>query len=457
MTIADDPIAGRLPPQAIEAEQAVLGGLLIDNHAWERVAGLLSERDFYRDDHRRIYLHIQSLIDKNRPADMLTVFESIEQSGDKGKAGGLAYLGALAQNTPSAHNIRRYAEIVHERAIQRALIDAASDIANAALNPASKDLGDLLDEAERRIFEISEHRSRGRQGPTKIHPILVEVLQRVNSLFHANNTSGITGVATGFVDLDNLTSGLQPSDLIVVAGRPSMGKTAFALNIAERIAAIDRLPVVIFSMEMSGTQLGTRMISTLGRLDQSKLRNGRLTDEDWGHLTDAVSKLQDAPLEIDETPALNCLELRSRARRLAREYGGLGLIIVDYLQLMSATSRNENRATEISEISRSLKALAKELKVPVMALSQLNRALEQRTDKRPVMSDLRESGAIEQDADIIMLLYRDDYYTREASQEPGVTEIIVAKHRNGPTGIVKLVYLKEYCRFENLALSGIYP
>src|SRR3990172_9246853 len=345
--VANDPqlVQLRVPPHSMEAEQSVLGGLLLDNQAWERVADILAESNFYRDDHRRIYRHIGKLMEKNRPADMVTVFESIEQSEDKDKTGGLAYLGALAQNTPSAHNIRRYAEIVRERAIQRKLIEVGTGIADTALNPMVK-------------------------------------------------------------DLDQKTSGLQQGDLIIVAGRPSMGKTAFALNIAEHVAVNDRLPVAVFSMEMGGSQLAMRMLGSVGRLDQMKLRTGRLTDDDWSRLTDAVGKVHDAPIHIDETPALNCLELRARARRMHRQYQGLGLVVVDYLQLMSSTSYGDNRATEISEISRSLKALAKELHVPVVAPSQLNRSLEARTDKRPVMSDLRESGAIEQDADLILFIYR---------------------------------------------------
>jgi replicative DNA helicase len=428
----------------------VLGGLLLDNQAWERVADILAESNFYRDDHRRIYRHIGKLIEKNRPADMLTVFESIEQSEDKDKTGGLAYLGALAQNTPSAHNIRRYAEIVRERAIQRKLIEVGTGIADTALNPMGKDVGQLLDEAESRVFEIAEAGARGHQGLVEIQPILAQVMERIDMLYHRDNPSDITGMATGFHDLDQKTSGLQQGDLIIVAGRPSMGKTAFALNIAEHVAVNDRLPVAVFSMEMGGSQLAIRMLGSIGRLDQMKLRTGRLSDEDWSRLTDAVGKVHDAPIQIDETPALNCLELRARARRMHRQYGTLGLVVVDYLQLMSSTSSGENRATEISEISRSLKALSKELHVPVVALSQLNRSLEARTDKRPVMSDLRESGAIEQDADLILFIYRDEVYNAE-SPAKGRAEIIIGKQRNGPIGKVELTFLGEYTRFENYA------
>jgi len=445
----------RVPPHSIEAEQSVLGGLLLDNEAWERVADILVESNFYRDDHRRIYRHIGKLTEKNRPADMVTVFESIEQSEDKDKTGGLAYLGALAQNTPSAHNIRRYAEIVHERAIQRKLIEVGTGIADTALNPMGKDVGQLLDEAESRVFEIAEAGARGHQGLIEIQPILAQVMERIDMLYHRDNPSDITGIATGFNDLDQKTSGLQEGDLIIVAGRPSMGKTAFALNIAEHVAVHDRLPVAVFSMEMSGSQLAMRMLGSIGRLDQMKLRTGRLTDEDWGRLTDAVGKVHDAPIHIDETPALNCLELRARARRMHRQYGRLGLVVVDYLQLMSSSSYGENRATEISEISRSLKALAKELKVPVVALSQLNRGLEQRPNKRPVMSDLRESGAIEQDADLILFIYRDEVYNPE-SADKGKAEIIIGKQRNGPIGTLNLTFIGEYTRFENFADPGRY-
>src|SRR5450756_1675578 len=446
----------RVPPHSIEAEQSVLGGLLLDNQAWERVADILAESNFYRDDHRRIYRHIGKLIEKNRPADMVTVFESIEQSEDKDKTGGLAYLGALAQNTPSAHNIRRYAEIVRERAIQRKLIEVGTGIADTALNPMGKDVGQLLDEAESRVFEIAEAGARGHQGLVEIQPILAQVMERIDMLYHRDNPSDITGIATGFNDLDQKTSGLQQGDLIIVAGRPSMGKTSFALNIAEHVAVNDRLPVAVFSMEMSGSQLAMRMLGSIGRLDQMKLRTGRLSDEDWSRLTDAVGKVHDAPIHIDETPALNALELRARARRMHRQYGGLGLIVVDYLQLMSSSGgAGENRATEISEISRGLKALAKELKVPVVALSQLNRSLEQRPNKRPVMSDLRESGAIEQDADVILFIYRDEVYN-EQSPDKGTAEIIIGKQRNGPIGMVRLTFLGPVS-YTHLTLPTIYP
>ncbi|MBI2960048.1 MAG: replicative DNA helicase [Betaproteobacteria bacterium] len=446
-------VALKLPPHSIEAEQSVLGGLLLDNSGFERIADVIADGDFYRDDHRRIYRHITRLIERSRPADVVTVDESIKASEDKDKTGGLAYLGALAQNTPSAHNIRRYAEIVHERAVMRRLVQAGTEIADSALNPMGKDVGQILDEAESKVFEISESGARARQGFQDIQQLLTRVMERVDMLFHRDNPSDITGVPTGYHDLDQKTSGLQAGDLVIIAGRPSMGKTALALNIAEHVAVENRLPVGVFSMEMSGQQLALRMLGSIGHLDQHKLRTGRLTDDDWNRLTNAVGKLHEAPIHIDETPALNALELRARARRLHRQYGTLGMIVVDYLQLMQASTTGENRATEISEISRSLKALAKELNVPVVALSQLNRGLEQRPNKRPVMSDLRESGAIEQDADLILFIYRDEVYNPD-SPERGAAEIIIGKQRNGPIGMVKLTFLGEHTRFENYAQPG---
>jgi len=443
----------KLPPHSIEAEQSVLGGLLIDNGAFDKIADIVSDADFYRDDHRRIFRHITRLIEKGKPADVITVDEAIKSSEDKDKVGGLAYLAALTGSTPSAHNIRRYAEIVRERAIMRKLVEVGTNIADTALNPMGKEVGQLLDEAESRVFEIAEAGSRGRQGFIEIQPLLTQVMERIDMLYHRDNPSDITGVPTGYTDLDSRTSGLQPGDLVIVAGRPSMGKTALALNMAEYVAVENRLPVAVFSMEMAGTQLAMRMLGSIGRLDQHKLRTGKLSDEDWNRLTTAVGKLHDAPIHIDETPALNALELRARARRLHRQYGALGLIVVDYLQLMEASSQGENRATEISEISRSLKSLAKELKVPVVALSQLNRSLEQRPNKRPVMSDLRESGAIEQDADLILFIYRDEVYNPD-TPDKGIAEIIIGKQRNGPIGTVKLTFLGEHTRFENHADSG---
>jgi len=438
----------RVPPHSIEAEQSVLGGLLLDNSAWDRIADFLGEDDFYRYDHRVIFQHLVKLINATKPADVITVFEALSSSGKAEEVGGLTYLNALAQNTPSAANIRRYAEIVRDRGVLRRLITVADEIATQALNPQGKEVKQLLDEAESKIFAIAEEGARGAQGFQAIQPLLTQVVERIDELYNRDNQNDITGVPTGFIDLDRMTSGLQPGDLIIVAGRPSMGKTAFSLNIGENVAIDSGLPVAVFSMEMGGAQLAMRMLGSVGRLDQSRLRIGKLNDEDWPRLTHAIQKMNDAQLYIDETPALSPIELRARARRLARQCGKLGLIIIDYLQLMSGSSPGENRATEISEISRNLKGLAKELGCPVIALSQLNRSLEQRPNKRPVMSDLRESGAIEQDADVILFIYRDQVYNPD-SPDKGTAEIIIGKQRNGPIGTVRLTFLGEYTKFDN--------
>ena len=453
MTLEIDSI--KLPPHSVEAEQSVLGGLMLDNNAWDKIADLVSENDFYRHDHRLIYRHISHLVGRNNPADVITVSESLENSKELQNAGGVAYLGALAQNTPSAANIRRYAEIVRERSVMRKLAEVGTTISESAYNPMGRSASELLDSAEAKVFEIAEASARGKQGFVDIQPLLRQVVERIEVLYNRDEDSDVTGIATGFTDLDQKTSGLQPGDLVIVAGRPSMGKTAFSLNIAENVALYSKKPVAVFSMEMGGTQLAMRMLGSVGRLDQHKLRTGRLADDDWPNLTHALGKLSEAPIFIDETPSLNSIELRSSSRRLHRQHGELGLIVVDYLQLMSANSPGENRATEISEISRSLKALAKELHVPVVALSQLNRGLEQRPNRRPVMSDLRESGAIEQDADLILFIYRDEVYNPE-TQDKGLAEIIIGKQRNGPIGTVKLTFLGEYTRFENTAHSGQY-
>ena len=445
----------KLPPHSIEAEQSLLGGLLLDNSAWDRIADQVSEVDFYRDDHRRIFAHISKLLQLGRPADVVTVFESIEKSDEVERAGGLAYLGEIANNTPSAANIRRYAEIVRERAILRKLVTVGDEIAASALNPRGKEAKTLLDEAESRIFEIAEAGTRNVQGFVSIQPLLSQVVDRIQELYDRDSPSEITGVPTGFTDLDQKTSGLQPGDMIIVAGRPSMGKTAFALNIAEHVALETLQPVAIFSMEMPGTQLAMRFISSVGRLDQHRLRTGRLNDNEWQNLTYALGRLHEAKIHVDETGGLNAIELRARARRLQRQYGKLGLIVVDYLQLMSATRDGENRATELSEISRSVKALAKELNVPIVALSQLSRNVEQRKPPKPVMSDLRESGAIEQDADVILFIYRDEVYNPD-SPDKGVAEIIIGKQRNGPIGTVRLTFQGEYTRFQNYAQPGSY-
>jgi replicative DNA helicase len=443
----------RIPPHSIEAESSVLGGLLLDNGAWDRVGDLLSERDFYRYEHRLVFIAIGALINASKPADVITVFEQLQNQGKAEEIGGLAYLNSLAQYVPSAGNIRRYADIVRDRSILRKLVSASDEISTNAFNPKGRPVAAILDEAEQKIFNIGEEGARTKQGFQAMDTLVVDLLDRVQEM--ADNPNDVTGVPTGFYDLDRMTAGFQAGDLIVLAARPSMGKTALAINIAEHVALNEGLPVAVFSMEMGAAQLAVRIVGSIGRVDQGHLRTGKLTDEEWPRLTEAIEKLRTISLHIDETAGLTSSELRANARRLSRQCGKLGLIVVDYLQLMSgSTNDGENRATELGEISRGLKMLAKELQCPVIALSQLNRSVEQRPDKRPMMSDLRESGAIEQDADIIMFIYRDDYYTKDASKEPGVAEVIIAKQRNGPTGVVKLAFLKNITKFESLASGG---
>jgi replicative DNA helicase len=445
----------RIPPHSIEAESSVLGGLLLDNAAWDRVGDLLNDSDFYRYEHRLIYSAMTTLINASKPADVITVYEQLQNLGKSEEVGGLSYLNSLAQYVPSASNIRRYAEIVRERAILRKLVSVSDEIATNAFNTQGRPVATIVDEAEQKIFNIGEEGSRMKQGFQSMDTLVVDLLDRVQEM--ADNPNDITGVPTGFYDLDRMTSGFQAGDMIVLAARPSMGKTALAINIAEHVALNEGLPVAVFSMEMGAAQLAVRVVGSIGRIDQSHLRTGKLSDEEWPRLTEAIEKLRTVSLHIDESAGLNSSELRANARRLARKCGKLGLIVVDYLQLMSGSGgggNGENRATELGEISRGLKMLAKELQCPVIALSQLNRSVETRTDKRPMMSDLRESGAIEQDADIIMFIYRDDYYTKELSKEPGVAEVIIAKQRNGPTGTVKLAFLKPITKFESLASGG---
>lgn len=440
----------KVPPQSVEAEQSVLGGLMLDTHAWDRVADKISENDFYRKEHRLIYRAISALAEDSSPADVVTVSEWLEKHQELAGAGGLSYLAALANNTPSAANIGAYANIVHERALLRSLIHASNRIAQSAYHTEGRSAADILDLAEKNIFDISEQGAHRRGGFIPLKSLLTKAVDRIDELFRSE--SPITGISTGFKDLDDMTSGLQAGDLIIVAGRPSMGKTSLAMNIAENAAVAGKQPVAIFSMEMPGEQLAMRMMASLGRINAHKVRTGKLEDDDWPRLTHAIGLLAETPLYIDDTPALTPLELRARARRLKREHG-LGMVVVDYLQLMQSPENGENRATEISGITRALKGLAKELSVPVIALSQLNRSLEQRPNKRPVMSDLRESGAIEQDADVIFFIYRDEVYN-EDSPEKGSAEIIIGKQRNGPTGKVKLTFLGEYTRFENYISSG---
>ncbi len=437
--------AVKMPPHSIEAEQSVLGGLMLDNEAWDRVIGKVGEADFYRTEHRLIFRVMTALARRGSPLDVLTVTEALKDIGELDNAGGEVYLFELAKNTPSTANILAYAEIVRERSTLRQLLGVANDIADTAFNPEGKASGELLDYAERKIFAISERNIRD-SGPAKISDLLTSAVDRIDTLFHSKEP--ITGLSTGFKDLDQMTSGLQEGDLIIVAGRPSMGKTTLAVNIAEHAAIKSDKPVLVFSMEMPGESLAMRMMSSLGRIEQHKVRTGKLAQDDWPRITSAVSMLSEAKMFIDDTPGLSPADIRSRSRRLVREQGPLGLIVVDYLQLMQIHGYKENRTAEISEVSRSLKAVAKELSVPVVALSQLNRSLEQRQDKRPVMSDLRDSGSIEQDADLIMFIYRDEVYN-ENSRDKGSAEIIIAKHRNGPTGKLRMTFLGQYTRFEN--------
>jgi len=445
----------KVPPHSIEAEQSILGGLLIDNKAIDRIAGQVSASDFYRNDHQIIFSHISKLIDHNQPADIVTVAESLEQNSELTKVGGVAYLGLIAENTPTASNITGYAKIVRERSIMRNLVEVGSDIVESAFSPQGKDAQQLLDESESKIFQIADAGTSEKLGFVDIKELLPKAAQRIDDLYQLDDPNGVTGVPTGYADLDQKTAGLQPGDLIIIAGRPSMGKTSLALNIAEHVGMEAGLPVAIFSMEMGAAQLTMRLLGSVGKLDQHKMRIGQLEDEDWPKLTNALGVLNEAPIFIDEGSALNSYEVRARARRLHRQQGKLGLIVIDYIQLMSSANdqSGENRATEVSEISRSLKALAKELNVPVVALSQLNRSVESRPDKRPMMSDLRESGAIEQDADVIMFIYRDEVYNPETA-EKGVAEILLSKQRNGPTGVAKLTFLGQYTRFENYANPG---
>lgn len=444
--------AVKIPPHSIDAEQSVLGGLMLDNRAWDQVADRLHERDFYRHENQVIFRAMARLVEQSKPIDVLTVAEGLRERQELSQIGGEVYLFELANNTPSAANIAAYADIVRERSVLRQMIAAAGDIADSAFNAQGRSIVELLDAAEQKVFSISESGTRG-SGPVNLKEYLTKTMDRIDTLFQSG--TAITGVPTGYHDFDDMTSGLQQSDLVIIAGRPSMGKTTFAMNIAEHVAIKSRLPVLIFSMEMPGEAIVMRMLSSLCRIDQLRIRTGKLADDDWPRISSTVSMLTDAPMYIDDTPGLSPAEMRARARRLAKEHGQLGLIVVDYLQLMQVPGNNENRTAEISEISRSLKGLAKELKVPVIALSQLNRGLEQRTDKRPVMSDLRESGAIEQDADLIVFIYRDEVYN-ENSPDKGTAEIIIAKQRNGPIGKTRLTFMGQYTCFENFIRQPSY-
>ncbi|WP_295362767.1 replicative DNA helicase [Arenimonas sp.] len=441
----------RVPPQSVEAEQAVLGGLMLAPDSLDRVGDFLTEHDFYRRDHRLIYRGIRELSEKNKPFDAVTLGEWFEANGLGEQIGGTGYLVELASTTPSAANIRAYAEIVREKSVLRQLIEAGTEIVNDGFQPEGRDSQEVLSAAEQRVFKIAEQGRRGRADFVTLRDAMKEAFQVLQERYE--NQGNVTGLPTGFNDLDELTAGLQPSDLIILAARPAMGKTTLALNIAEYGAIKTKKAVAVYSMEMSSPQLAFRLISSIGRINATRLRTGQLEDEDWSRVNMAIKMLSDVKVFIDDTPALSPDVLRSKARRIKREHD-LGLIVVDYLQLMQVPGTGENRTNEISEISRSLKALAKELNVPVIALSQLNRGLESRTDKRPVMADLRESGAIEQDADIIMFIYRDEYYNKD-SADKGLAEVIIAKQRSGPTGMVKLKFFGEYTRFDNLARDSV--
>ncbi len=431
----------------------MLGGLMLDNEAWDRVSEKVVEHDFYLRSHRLIFNAMARLAEGNQPIDLITVSEALEANQQLDDIGGFAYLGEIAKNTPSAANILAYADIVRERAVVRDMIGVAHDIADAGYDTQGRTAAELLDFAETKVFKIAEQRAKANEGPEPINSILAKTIDKIDALYRSPQ-NGITGVSTGYVDLDKMTNGLQPSDLIIVAARPSMGKTTFAMNLCEHAAITSDKPVLIFSLEMPSDQIMMRMLASLGRINQTKVRTGQLEDEDWARLSSAIELLNSkGKMYIDDASGLTPTEVRSRARRIAREHGGLSMIMVDYLQLMTVPGMSENRTLEIAEISRSLKALAKELKVPVVALSQLNRSLEQRADKRPVNSDLRESGSIEQDADLIMFIYRDEVY-HEDSADKGTAEIIIGKQRNGPIGRVRLTFHGHFSRFDNYAGSA---
>jgi replicative DNA helicase len=449
---ADDPELARIKmqPHSIEAEQSVLGGVLLSNDAWDAIAEQVTPSDFYRPDHRLIFRQMTKLAETNEPIDPVTVAEALNASGELDAAGGFAYLAELAKETPSASNIRAYATVVSERSALRHLIQAAQDIAESGYTPEGRTSDELIDEAERKIMQISEQGPKA-GGPQEVNPLLTRAVEKIDELY--NSGGDITGLSTGYAELDGMTSGLQDSDLVIVAGRPSMGKTAFAMNLVEHAVLNQEKPILVFSMEMPADQLIVRMLSSIGKIDQTRIRNGKLEQEDWPKLSTAVSKLKDVPLFIDDTAALTPTEIRSRARRVAREHGGLGMIMIDYMQLMRVAGFTDGRTAEISEISRTLKAIAKEFECPMVALSQLNRSLEQRPNKRPVNSDLRESGAIEQDADVIMFIYRDEVYN-EDSPDKGTAEIIIGKQRNGPIGSCRLAFIGQFTRFENLSRAS---
>ncbi len=440
----------KVPPHSLEAEQSVIGGLLLDNERWDSVAEKVLAKDFYSRPHRIIFEAARTLLEDNHPLDLITLSEFLELREQLDDVGGFAYLADLAKNTPSAANINAYADIVAERALVRSLIGVANEIADAGYDPQGRTSEDLLDLAESKVFAIAEDRTSENEGPQNVDSILEKTLERIEILYKTPQ-DGVTGVTTGFNDLNKKTAGLQGSDLIIVAARPSMGKTTFAMNLCENAAMAQDKPVLIFSLEMPSEQLMMRMLASLSRVDQTKIRTGQLDDEDWARISATMGVLMEKKnIYIDDSSGLTPTELRSRARRVARDAGGISMIMVDYLQLMRVPGLQDNRTLEISEISRSLKALAKELNVPVVALSQLNRSLEQRADKRPINSDLRESGAIEQDADLIMFIYRDEVYNPDSALK-GIAEIILGKQRNGPIGSVRLTFQGQFSRFDNYA------
>ncbi|GAA0397168.1 replicative DNA helicase [Cocleimonas flava] len=435
----------KVPPHSIEAEQSVLGGLLLENMAWDKIADIITEHDFYRHDHRLIFRSIAVLAETDKPRDVITLSEWLKDRDELENAGGLAYLGTLAKDTPSAANIKAYADIVREKSVLRQLISIGSEIAEEAFNAGDRPSKELLDEAEKKVFEIAEQGNRKQDFHT-IKDLLKSTLAKIDEL--SKSTDALTGASTGYTDLDGMTSGLQKGDLIIVAGRPSMGKTTFSMNLAEYIAVNDKKPVAIFSMEMPAEQLILRMFASMGRVPLNDIRNGKIREEDWPRIGMAVKAFGETKLFIDDTAAMSPTEVRAKCRRLHREHGHMGLVVLDYIQLMQTGAKSDNRAAEISEISRSLKALAKELECPVIALSQLNRSLEQRPNKRPIMSDLRESGAIEQDADVIMFIYRDEVYD-ENTPDKGMAEVIIGKQRQGAIGKVRLTFTGKYTRFDN--------
>ncbi|OTQ72791.1 MULTISPECIES: replicative DNA helicase [unclassified Gilliamella] len=445
----------KLPPHSIEAEQAVLGSLMLDNQRWDVVAEMITDRDFYSRHHQLIFSEMHTLVSRGTPIDLITLSESLESKDLLIDVGGFAYLAELSKNTPSAINVVAYTDIIRQQAILRELISASNEIADNCYSTEGRDSTEILDLAESKIFQIAESRTKQGEGPKNITDVLEATVAKIEELFQRPH-DGVTGVSTGFLDLDKKTAGLQRSDLIIIAARPSMGKTTFAMNLCENAAMMQEKPVLIFSLEMPSEQIMMRMLASLSRVDQTRIRTGQLQDDDWARISSSMGLLLEKKnIYIDDSSGLTPMELRSRARRIYREHKGLSMIMVDYLQLMRVPNISENRTLEIAEISRSLKALAKELQIPVVALSQLNRSLEQRADKRPVNSDLRESGSIEQDADVIMFIYRDEVYN-EASEHKGIAEIILGKQRNGPIGKVRLKFQGQFSRFDNYADASKY-